>query len=146
MPTLHPNAALIRRVFARALRNDPLVTQYVAAGSDRAGKRGELSCEVSVIVSDTPHEAGAEGFIAPGVMAGRLWMPGDWKASVHARGSGVVDGVFVCSAIEGSPEAISQFRGVRVFADAGASPEEWDLAFSEQPVLVELGGGKVRWV
>ena len=145
VPTTHPNAALIRRVLARVLRNDPLVSQYEAAGSDRAGKRGELSCEVSVFVADSPHEAGAEGFIAPGVIAGRLWVPGDWKASVHARGGGVLDGVFVCSAIEGSPKAISQFRGIRVFAEAGESPEEWDLAFAEKVGLVETGR-KVRWV
>ncbi|MBU3689100.1 MAG: hypothetical protein B7C54_05740 [Acidimicrobiales bacterium mtb01] len=144
VPVAHPDAAVVRRTFTKAVLADELVRQYLAADPSRANNRGRLSAELTVYVAPSPHEAGAEGFIAPGVMGGTLWVPEDWKASVHARGGGQAGGAFVCAAIEATRARVTQFRGVKVFVEAGETPAEWDLAFRDQMGFVEPGGA-VRW-
>jgi hypothetical protein len=136
----HPNATLIRRTFAKAVLEDPLVREYLAADPDRLNRRGSLTTEVAVTVADSAHDAGAEGFIAPGVIAGRLWVPLEWKASVHARGGAIAGGMFVCSAIEGTPTRLTQFRAVRIYIEAGDSHGHWDLSFRDSAGLLENDG------
>lgn len=137
-PVAHPASALICAVLANCLLADPAVRKHLANLQTTPDEPpAELAIELRAFVAPPLGRCGADGFITEGLIAGRVWVPENWADTAYAWYQGDYQGAFIARVIEGTPETLSQFTGVRVAIENDAA--EPDLEFRDFNIRVRDG-------